>query len=211
MIYATANNLTFAGDLTRRVLNSRLDPRCERPELRVFTRSPLEMVSQQRGDYVAAALTILRAYFVSGERVKVLPMGSFDLWSRRVREALVWLGCADPCESMDGVRGADPLAADLRGVVKAWRASVGEQPITARGVVDMALRVDPDGKLSYRELNEALMAVAGDRRREINANQLGRWFRKVADRVVEGQCIVADTVYAGSQRWKLVIVEGPAQ
>jgi hypothetical protein len=202
MTYATGNNLSFSGDLTRRAVICRLDPRCERPELRVFTRSPLEMVRQRRGDYVVAALTVLRAYLISGERASVTPIGSFDLWSRRVREALVWLGCADPCESMSELRGTDPELAKLRALITAWHAGVGEQPITARNLVDLALRVDVDGALSYRELHEALMVVAGHGR-EIDPARLGRWLGKVVDRVVDGRRIVRDTVYAGSQRWRV--------
>jgi putative DNA primase/helicase len=65
-IYATGNNLTLSGDMTRRAVRSSLDPGVERPELRAFDRDPVAMVEDHRGDYLTAALTMLRAYHVAG-------------------------------------------------------------------------------------------------------------------------------------------------
>jgi putative DNA primase/helicase len=59
---ATGNHLRLVGDLTRRALIARLDPKTDRPELRQFDYHPLAEASDNRGELVAAALTILRAY-----------------------------------------------------------------------------------------------------------------------------------------------------
>jgi hypothetical protein len=64
--FATGNNLTLEGDMTRRAVRATLDAGVERPELRAFARDPLALVAEQRGDYVAAGLTILRAWHVAG-------------------------------------------------------------------------------------------------------------------------------------------------
>ena len=48
-IYATGNNLTIVGDLTRRTLICSLDAHCERPELRTFDANVLDTVRTQRG------------------------------------------------------------------------------------------------------------------------------------------------------------------
>src|SRR5277367_6444262 len=117
MFYATGNNLTLAGDLTRRAVVCRLDPGCERPELREFGCNPPDMVREDRPAYVAAALTILRAYFVTEDRVTIKPLGSYEAWSRRVREALVWLGCANPCDTMASARRADPVTSVLSKMI----------------------------------------------------------------------------------------------
>jgi putative DNA primase/helicase len=81
MFYANGNNLTLAGDLTRRAVVCRLDPGCERPELREFNCDPIQMVREDRPAYVAAVLTILRAYLVAEDRVSCLPIGSYEAWS----------------------------------------------------------------------------------------------------------------------------------
>jgi putative DNA primase/helicase len=124
-IYATGNNLTIVGDLTRRALICSLDAHCERPELRTFDANVLDTTRAQRGQLVAAALTVLPAWRVSGESVDVKPFGSFDGWSRRVREPLVWLGRADPCETVAKVRQDDPKRAALLAVLIQWREAIG--------------------------------------------------------------------------------------
>jgi hypothetical protein len=58
------NNLTIPGHMCRRVLACSIDPACEHPEQRPFEFDPLGRVKQERGRYVIAALTILRAHFV---------------------------------------------------------------------------------------------------------------------------------------------------
>src|SRR6185369_1369186 len=56
------NNLIIPGDMCRRLLVCGIDPGCENPERRRFAFDPLVRVQQNRGKYVAAGLTILRAY-----------------------------------------------------------------------------------------------------------------------------------------------------
>ena len=60
-LFATGNNLVLVGDVVRRVLLCSLDPELERPELRQFKRNPLEAVLNDRGKYIAAALTIVNS------------------------------------------------------------------------------------------------------------------------------------------------------
>ena len=52
----------------------------------------------RRGELVVALLTILRAYQVSGELSTKPTLGSFEMWSRWVRDALIWLGCGRPLQ-----------------------------------------------------------------------------------------------------------------
>jgi putative DNA primase/helicase len=65
-VFATGNNLVLLGDMTRRALLCSLDAGVERPELRKFKDDPVGKVESDRGTYVTAALTILRAYNVAG-------------------------------------------------------------------------------------------------------------------------------------------------
>jgi hypothetical protein len=97
-VMATGNNLQVTGDLTRRVLVCSLDARVEHPERREFAWDAKDVAKEQRGQLVAAALTILRAWHTAGTRVERSPLGGFEEWSSRVRAPLLWLGCADPCE-----------------------------------------------------------------------------------------------------------------
>jgi putative DNA primase/helicase len=201
MFYATGNNLVLAGDLTRRTLLCRLDPGCERPELREFTCDPLGMAREDRPEYVVAALTILRAYLTAEKRITINPLGSYETWSRRVREALVWLGCADPCKTMASARRSDPVTSQLSNVISAWRSNVGiDKHMTVQAVVEMANRVDLSGAYGYPDLREALLAVAVEGR-EINVRRLGKWLSKNEDRVIDRHKIARVDAQTSVVRW----------
>ena len=107
-IYCTGNNLTIVGDLCRRVITAVLDAAIERPELRTFKNNPVEKVLADRGKYIAACLTICRAYVLAGRPRKAKPLASFAGWSDCVRSALLWLGRADCVASQELTRAEDP-------------------------------------------------------------------------------------------------------
>ena len=123
--FGNGNNVVVVGDLCRRVVRSRLDPQMERPELRVFKGSPEDTVMADRGKYIAACLTICRAYIVAGRPGKLNRLASFGGWSDTVRSALVWLGEADPVKSMDLSKAEDPETAGLRTMLTEWKAKFG--------------------------------------------------------------------------------------
>jgi Bifunctional DNA primase/polymerase, N-terminal len=106
--FATGNNLVIASDLTRRTLLCQLDAGMERPELRSFKRNVLETARAERGPLVAAALTVLRAWHLARTAIGIEPLGSFEEWSFRIRQPLMWLDRIDPCESITTVRESDP-------------------------------------------------------------------------------------------------------
>jgi putative DNA primase/helicase len=197
MYFANGNNLTLAGDLTRRAVLCRLDPGCERPELREFDRDPVQIVKEARPAYVTAALTILRAYFVAPNKVNCSPIGSYENWSRRVREALLWLDCVDPCDTMMSARRADPVTVQLSNVIKSCIRSVGiDKSFSVQALVAMAKRLDPSGDHVHPDLREALLAVADDRN-EINGRKLGKWIAKNEDRVIDGHKIMRRNIETG--------------
>ena len=124
-IYATGNNLVITDDVTRRALLCSLDAKLERPELREFDDDAVEIIRNKRGELVAAALTILRAWHIADERMSLPPFGGFENWSRRIREALVWLDEADPCDTVDKVRASDPTRDALVAVIAQWERCLG--------------------------------------------------------------------------------------
>ena len=205
-IFATGNNLTFEGDMTRRAIRATLDAEVERPELRSFERDPLVMVKEHRGEYVAAGLTVLRAFHIAGRPTQRTPLGSFGDWSSWVRDALIWLGEADPCATMEEMRGADPKLEALSAVLEHWHAVIGETPINVRELINRATDQRPQlygrAEFIHPELREALLIVAGEGG-VINSRRLGKWIGGHQNRIVGGLKIVAATVSAGSARWQL--------
>jgi putative DNA primase/helicase len=115
LLTATGNNLILQGDLPRRSLRCALDAKIERPELRIFPGVHIQTeFRRRRGELVAALLTILRAYHAEGEISKHPPLGGFEMWSHWVRDALIWLGCADPCDTIESSARAIPSARSMK-------------------------------------------------------------------------------------------------
>jgi len=208
-VFATGNNLTLAGDMTRRAIRATLDAGVERPELRAFDRDPLAMVAAQRGDYVTAGLTILRAFHIAGRPLQTVPLGSFTAWSGWVRDALIWLGEADPCETMEGMRGADPKLEALTAALEEWRSVIGTDRVTVREIIEQAAAQQTQlfGKAEFvnPEFREALLRVAGEGG-AINGTRLGKWLSQHQNRVVAGHRIIAAGTTGNRARWQLDVV-----
>jgi putative DNA primase/helicase len=102
-----------------------LDAMKERPEQRVFRQRPTDMVLADRGKYIAACLTIVRAYVTAGYPGKLPPLASFEGWSDNVRSALCWLGCADPVDSLELARAEDPDQLQREGMITARKDAIG--------------------------------------------------------------------------------------
>jgi putative DNA primase/helicase len=208
LVTATGNNLSFLGDMSRRALLCQLDPGVERPELRQFSFDPVKLAKEQRADFVAAALTILRAYHVAGRPYQVPPLGSFADWSNWVRSALIWLDCADPCDTMEKVRKADPQMALIKQVMAQWKKVVGPNKVTTGDLNAQAeemVEASPGSsnkKPKYPEFRDALLAVAGEGAR-INGRRLGRWLSKQEGRVVGGYKFSSPSTRGGQSVWVL--------
>jgi hypothetical protein len=198
-VYATGNNLTIAGDLNRRTLLCSLDAKCEHPEQRQFAGNLLEHARKNRGTLVAAALTVLRAWHVSGQRPGLASPGSFEEWSQRVREPLVWLGRADPCGTMLKVKDNDPVRAALAIVLAQWKEHLGHGAYTVQEVINRAVNI--------ADFHLALANVAYARRNEAVGNrQLGRWLTTIEGRIVDGLMLNKTGSRDGYPLWGLVRV-----
>lgn len=208
MITATGNNLKVVGDMTRRTLMCQLDARVERPETRVFdTPNPVTAALAGRGALAAAAVTIMRAFQVAPIAAHPAPLGSFEGWSRMVRDPLVWLGMADPVRTMEEARQSDPKLEALTSVLAQWRRILGTVLVTTREVIDRATAGTSEGfgpriVFSHPEFREALLMVA-ERGGVINSRVLGRWISDHCSRVVDGHKLLACTKLDGNARYRI--------
>jgi putative DNA primase/helicase len=210
-LFANGNNLTLVGDMTRRAVMCTIDSGEERPELRTFDRNPLAMVRAERNKYVVAALTVLRAYIVAGKPTqmrdgkKVTPLGSFEEWSGLIRSALIWLGEADPCDTMEKIRKKDPKLGAMVTVISQWLEVIGYAAnVTAKGLIDHATQEVTAAyprEFLHPEFRDALLIVAGDGG-AINSLRLGKWLGANQDRFVLGY-IVEGGERGGSKLWRL--------
>jgi hypothetical protein len=194
---ATGNNLVVSGDMTRRAILCRLDPKIERPELRKFDFEPVACARENRLRLVAAALTVMLAFKAAGKPQQATPLGSFEDWSSSVRDALIWLGRADPAQTMEFARATDNRLDDLASILNLWRAVVGPMVrVTCRKLIDKALLANND------ELKDALMAVAGQGPSP-STRRLGNWLAQNANRRCNGMWIETDGREGGVTAWRL--------
>lgn len=211
VISFNGNNLQIVGDLTRRVLVCRLDPSCERPAEREFSADPIKAASELRSEFVNAALTIMTWYIGSGQRVSVRPFGSFEEWSRLVREPLVALGLPDPVDSIRVLEAADPERAQLQSMLAAAHAAYGRNEFKAAGLVQ-ASKAKHQGSLDdgtptltadqAANLSEALHAVC-ERRGELSAIALGRWLLRMRGRIHGGMRFVQGRQTSAGAMWRV--------
>jgi hypothetical protein len=201
-IFATGNNLSIAGDLTRRSLLCRLDARCEHPERRSFTTDPLYVAKVDRSYFVVAALTVLKAWHISRERIERPPFGSFEQWSQRIRAPLLWLGHADPCDTTVRVQADDPKLLDLTTVMTQWQEHLGTgAELTIPQIINRALNA--------HDLHVALLNVAAARSGNVISNdRLGRWLKKVEGRITNGMMLKCMRILDGYPVWSLRISSG---
>jgi len=219
--YATGNNVQVAADTLRRIIHIRIDCLDEHPEDRAGFRHDnlLAWGDANRGRLLAAALTILSAFLRSGVRPPNLrPYGSFEGWSRVVREAVVWLGLPDPCRTRTRLaESADTTGDALGQLIAAWRQFDWSQ----RGVVvsDMLRELYPsshgpppgdDGSIAMRAALENLVGCPPGK--APTARQVGNKLRLFRRRVVDKVFLDSNPAeYArGGVVWRLVGVGSKA-
>ncbi|QIG47935.1 hypothetical protein G5V57_09530 [Nordella sp. HKS 07] len=201
---ANGNNIAIMDDLARRTVQGDLDAKIEKPWQREFRRNPLAMIEANRAKYVAAALTIPLAYLMSGERVQLAPVASFEGWSQFVREPLVWLGMTDPAVTMEAVRENDPKlqakAAALHAIAAMFGCGKENAKTAADMIVPLSIKEEIEGNRRGAELREALMAVASAGK-EISAKKLGTWLRDTRGQMAEGLRLEGERNRLNTMEW----------
>lgn len=213
-LFATGNNFVIIGDVCRRAVTTSLDAGVERPELRQFEFDPVDMVLAERGKYIAAALTICRAYLVAGRPKKAPKLASFEGWSDTVRSALIWLGQADPAQSMEAAISEDPEREELSEMLEAWSAAIGIGPETRRRLADVLpkalsmVRETQAGDLQpeFPDFHAAIVTMArrstGGKTAQPDAKMFGKWLQKIKAKIVAGRKFMClSDAKRGNQWW----------
>jgi hypothetical protein len=193
-VFATGNNIGFAGDMVRRGLMCDLEALEERPELRAFQCDAIERANADRAEYVAAALTIVRAYLAAGAPSVCGPFGSYSAWSTMVRSPLVWLGEPDPIESMEEIRAEDPELTNIREFFSLWPDyMLLDAPYTTARIIEIANEQAPTN-FNTPWLKSFLLKVAAAKGKgsEVSPERLGWWLRRISGRVVNKHRLVRE-------------------
>jgi len=200
LFISSGNNVGPVQDMTRRCVTIHIDPGCEIPASRSFNRTHLiRDVLRERGRFVSAALTIVRAWIAAGRpKTDCKPLASYGEWSELCRQPLLWLGCADPVASVFETMAEDPDRETLARLLSAWQAVFGNTAAMIREAINKSDFAIED----HQELREVLEDIASERG-EINRRKLGRWIKRHAGRIVDGKRFVRAPGNSSSERWRV--------
>ena len=209
LVAISGNNFLPVGDLWRRVMTCRIDPRTEAAHLRTFKLDALQHVRDHRQEMIAAGLTLLRAFLAAGApRATKDKLGSYEVFDDLVRQCVIWLGkegvapVTDPAISIAKTRALEPELQRLTAFLSATHAVMGDRKWRVAeliATVNAAPLTDDDGQA----LHEALVLLAGDNFGRINVRILGAWITKQADRRCNGLRVERAGVLNGNNRWRI--------
>jgi hypothetical protein len=198
VLFATANRIQIdsGSDLLRRIFYILLETPAEKPEERTFKYPEVRAHAQaNRGKYLSAALTVMEAARTHRDQLpRVAPWGSYTGYDL-VRQALVWLGEADPRDGVSQLADRHQGATELSQVLDALELiGLDKTTMTARQIWD-ALQGDEfedaqERKAIYEEARRILVPpwAKGDPVKGISA-RLMRHFR---DQMCGGRWLRAD-------------------
>ena len=203
LVLVTANNAALRADMLRRILPIRIVVQTDTPEKRRFTFDPYTEAKRDRLAIIAAALTILRAWWLArdteeGCRIRRTTLGSFEVWADLVAGAVEWLIGLNPITLIENRKNEDSTRSDeirLISAIFAWR---GETAWKAKDAVDPDKGVDLD-------LWEAAL---GPREKGINAQNAGYWLRRRKDRVFGNLQLTGVPNRIGIAEWRVRQVQG---
>jgi putative DNA primase/helicase len=202
-VVLTGNNITLASDNARRTLVCDLQLEVESIKDRVIDfeyPSLAQHIKQNRPLYIAAALTVLKAYAVHGDPLLLSPLDSFEDWSWRVREALVWLGEEDPVAAVtyenDGSGEIANVFATIQSIANLKQSASKEKDFRSNDLANWAA-----GNFSLRDALE--QAGCTD---TTSSAKLGYWLRAHKNRIAGGLKLISKQIHGGRQpgRWSLI-------
>lgn len=185
-VFANGNNITVGADMVRRCVRCAMDANLEDPGARVFKRNPQTLVRADRGKYVAAILTIARAYHIAGEPDPPHKLIGFERYSTLVAGAMTWLGWANPLDTGADLKADDPARIDLAGLLTEWPTYLTEY--SSAELIEVANEERHDGVervFTNPAWREAVLSVASDRQGKPDKIRLGKWLGRNKNRVVQ--------------------------
>ena len=162
-VILNGNGLTVSEDLARRFVAIEFDPRTEDPEARPFKSDIRTEVMGRRKELLAALLTIWRWGRIATGIKAGRPLGSFEQWSKWVRDPLLDLGCQDPAERISEAKLRDGLRQETADLFEVWWKEHGDQPIAASKLHDDVKKIADPQKRGRQFLASKLETLTGTR------------------------------------------------
>ncbi len=193
---ATGNNPRTTNEVVRRIVRIGLDAKVERPWERDGFRIPdlRGWVARRRGDLVAAALTLVRAWVRAGRPSGDASLGSYEAWAAVMGGILDVAGVGGFLGNLSEFYDqADVEGKNDRAFVEAWWDKHGDKAVGVADLYPLAVEV----------------LELGDGSERSQRTRLGRsHLVRLRDRVVAGHRVCEADKYQGAQRWRLEEVLG---
>jgi hypothetical protein len=219
--FASGNNVQPIGDICRRLIPVRLNYTADdRPEQRTVFRHPdvLGWTAANRPRLLTAALTILSGYLPNRSTFDgPAPVGSFEGWSKTVRNACIWAGLADPYIAQAKMAEASDRDGDtLSQLLTSWVAYAAQWPKTQGGwlyISDVLAHlypgphsVAPDTQTD-RDMRAALELFKLTKEKVPSATTLGNRFNHFRNRPCKGLRLVRSEQKTNrGKAWRVLVV-----
>ena len=204
--YGTGNNVLIRADTARRVCHIRLESPEEHPEERSDFKlvNLIAWVIENRKLLLAKALTVLRAFFLADcPDCRLKPWGSYESWSRLVRNAIVWCDLPDPGETRRMVQEqADVTCQGLRLLFCALEQMDPDRKGLTAGEIVAAC----DEKSPHPAAVRSILVAALDMLvTKPDSRKLGYKLRGLRRRIVDGKFLrLAGRSDSAVNRWVVV-------
>lgn len=213
VFFFTGNNLCLAGDLPRRVLKCRIDPKTERPFARKFDMNPLAYVIEHRQKMIRSALTLIRGALSMQNVNAPGSMASFEDWDKVVRQTACWISAqflhdpdkpCDPMVAIDEAQATDPEQETLLNLLSSLHDIFKDEEATAKKIIDATKFTMGGGsnKEAKREELEAAIENLSASRKIPSPASLGRLLTYRKDRIVGGYVLRCRS-YGGKKYWSV--------
>ncbi len=194
---ATGNNPSFSNEIARRLIRIRLDARTDQPWRRDGFRHPNLMgwVQANRGQLVAACLTLCQAWIVAGRPRGERSIGSFESWAHSIGGILAVAGIGGFLGNLDEVMAAsDTEGGAWRGFIQTWWDRFGTAEVSVSDLVGYAQAAEPPLPVAAKA-DRGFKIALGMALRKLR----DRAFR-VSDRLVH---LRSGSILHNTQRWRL--------
>ncbi|MBB1492966.1 hypothetical protein H5395_15875 [Paracoccus sp. MC1854] len=213
LMLMTGNNMSLVGDMTRRVIVSRIDAGMQNPFARRFDLDPLTYVRENRQEMVVAACTLIRAALLHGEAASPNRVASFEDWDDLVRQTVLWCGkqlmageYGDPMLLILQAQENDPEEDAVERLFCALSEIFGEETFlcndVCKQVEEFGLTVGgtPQGMLveAVREISPKTINYD-----KINSVSLGHVLKNRVDRVAGGLKLLKWGKSSGGVRYSI--------
>jgi hypothetical protein len=130
----TGNNAQLGGDLARRTLRVTIDPQMENPEARTGYRChPVQWVEAHRAEYIAALLTLARAWVAAGRPVRPVERSDdYAGWVQTIRGIMEHAGLPGTFSNTAARKEVSTEDAEWSRFLETVEDSLGDRDFTAR-------------------------------------------------------------------------------